>query len=224
MLARLLSVLIIVGSIVLAVYIRQQDLKKTPKSQQELEDEAAMTGPEISAEDVFKFDKSKCPAGVAILTMGDVYLRGVLEKDQPFRALLNWYKCHAIRKGDLVLYRYSQHSDPVVRMVTAIPGDKFRVVKNKEMGAWNLKVNGILVRAHEAENKNRSYYFGAELPPPLGLYERANKGVLKSERVIISSSFPPGNMDSGTLGVISLEDIIGKVVLMDQIKNGRAKK
>ena len=58
------------------------------------------------------------------------------------------------------------------------------------------------------------YFFGAsnpKLPPPLKLLEKSRDGTLLDREIIIFSEVPPGNRDSGTLGVVNLNDVVGKV-------------
>ncbi len=156
--------------------------------------------------DSLAFDGSQCPAGEISLTMSDVYMRGVLEQGQPFRTLLNWYACNAPTSGDLVLFRISPVSDPVVRRVVAVPGDKISVVKDEGKNGWNLEINGNVIKAD-----GKPYFFGADVPPPLSLYAKSREGQIRDGEVIVFSSFPPGASDSGTLGAVSLKDILGKV-------------
>ncbi len=156
--------------------------------------------------DSLDFDRSKCPAGELSLTMGDVYMRGILEKGQSFRTVLNWYACNPPASGDLVLFRISPVSEPVVRRVVAVPGDKINVVKDESDNGWNLEINGSVV-----ETEGRPYFFGADVPPPLSLYAKSRDGQIRDGEIIVFSSFPPGESDSGTLGAVSLKDVLGKV-------------
>ena len=60
------------------------------------------------------------------------------------------------------------------------------------------------------------YFFGAETPPTLSLYVQSSGGVLRSGDVIILSTLPPGDSDSGVFGVASIVDLLGKVDLSSQ--------
>ena len=57
------------------------------------------------------------------------------------------------------------------------------------------------------------YSFGGERPPPLKLAEESRKGIVGNGEVILFSSFPPGDRDSGTFGMISTVDIVGKAIV-----------
>ena len=154
-----------------------------------------------------------CPGETKNQKMTDVYMRGVLEQNQVYKLATNWYWCNPVEREDLVLLKFSQSLDPVVRSVYGIPRDKFKVVFNKKQSAWNVEINGDLV-----EFNGQPYYFGSgdpKLPPPLKLLEGSRKGLLLDREIIVFSSFPPGDRDSGTLGVVNLNDALGKVILIE---------
>ena len=83
------------------------------------------------------------------------------------------------------------------------------VVQVEETGDWQLKINGKPVTGAKGER----YSFGGELPPPLKLAEESRKGIVGKDEVILFSSFPPGDRDSGTFGIISTVDIVGKAIV-----------
>lgn len=140
--------------------------------------------------------------------MADSFMDGLVKKGQKIKILTNWYACHALERGDLVYYQYSTNFDPVVKVVRAIPGDKFKVTRDKDKGAWNLAVNGEVLMDEAAQ---APYYFGANPSTVLSLYEKENNGVLKDGDVIVLSNVPPGSSDSGLFGVASVSDIVGRV-------------
>ncbi len=154
-----------------------------------------------------------CPGEVVELAMPDPLMDGLLKKDQKFRVTINWYACHSIERGDLVYYQYSSSLDPVVKVVRAIPDDKFEVTRDKKAGAWNLTVNGELLMDEASQTP---YYFGAKPTAVLSLYEKANDGVLKDNDVILLSNVPPGGNDSGLFGVANVDDIVGKVEVISE--------
>lgn len=156
--------------------------------------------------EIYNFDLSQCPGKTITVQMNDPYLRGLIEEKSEIEVVLNAFSCQEIKRDDLVLYRYSEFAEPVLRRVVAAPGDTFSV-EEKEGQGWILIVNKKPVVA----NAGGDYIFGGELPPPLALAEESHKGVLGTHEAILFSSFPPGDKDSGVFGVISVSDIIGKV-------------
>ncbi len=157
-------------------------------------------------QELYAFDTEKCPGQTVQMSMTDVYLRGILERGEKFSALINWYRCNSIERGDLVLYRFAHDRDPVVRKIYGVPGDKIVVDFHKGLKAWTLKINDEEVQATDGP-----YFFGGEVPPPLANYAKDHDGTLQPGDVILLSSFPPGSEDSSIFGAIALVDIIAKV-------------
>jgi hypothetical protein len=149
-----------------------------------------------------------CPGETKTLTANDVYMRGVLEKGQPYKVVMNYYDCQPVKDGEYVLYSLSENLDPVVKIVRAVGGDHFKLSKDKKHGAWNLIVNDEMVKN---VTDNQPYFFGGEMPATLSLYEKSHKGVLHNDEVILLSSWAPGDSDSGIFGVFNVTDIVGKV-------------
>jgi hypothetical protein len=90
--------------------------------------------------------------------------------------------------------------------VAGAPGDSFKLVKAANNNSWNIEINGELYMAGD-----KPYHFGSASPPALKLYQDSRDGRLDQGSVLLFSRVPPGDQDSGTLGVISVEDIVGVV-------------
>lgn len=148
-----------------------------------------------------------CPGETKSLINRDPYMPGTLEKEQRFDVITNYYACNPLRRGDLVYFRFSFDMEPVVRKVVALEGDTFELSPDKEKHRWNLIVNGEMITAATG-----NYFFGAETPPTLSLYVKARNGILRAQEAIVLSTRPPGDFDSGTLGIVSVKDFLGKVI------------
>ncbi len=140
------------------------------------------------------------------LVMQDEWMSGTLEKNTEFEALMDWHACHKLVRGDLVLYRVSKSHDPVVLKVAGIPGDTFKLKKDENRNSWNIEINGETLM-----EGGKPYHFGSANPPALKLYQDAQKGLLDKSSVLIFSTKSPGEQDSGSLGVLSTNDIVGLV-------------
>ncbi len=166
--------------------------------------EPKVTGP--VRKEIYNFDPAICPGKVVNFAMADPYMRGIVEEGQVVEVTLNWYACHPMETGDLVLYRFTEFGDPVIRRVVGKPGDKFALISQKGAG-WYLKINGKVVNG-----VNGGYFFGdPNYPPPLSLAEVQKKGVIAKTDLIVFSSFGPGEKDSGVFGMVSVSDMVGKV-------------
>lgn len=179
----------------IGVYFLQKKKSHAPESSTQTQMTDAGEGP--------------CPGETVELEMQDVYMRGVLEEGAQFKAVMNWYACNPLKKGDIVLYRYNNVDAPVVRRVVAVSDDDFKLVFDKKDKDWQLEVNGDLVKAVDGA----PYKFGGAASPPLKLYENATKGKVSGRDVIVFSAFPPGHIDSGMFGAVAIKDIVGKVTL-----------
>jgi hypothetical protein len=144
--------------------------------------------------------------------MNDPYMRGVIEPGQKFKVITNYYDCNPPKDGDMVFYQMHKSMEPVVKFIRGKEGDKFTLTKDKKYNAWNLEVNGEKV--YSAVDKSQAYFFGAPSMPPLGRY-LANHKVIGRGDVILLSSWPPGDTDSGTFGMFNLVDVVGKVELIE---------
>jgi type IV secretory pathway protease TraF len=147
-----------------------------------------------------------CDGEVEEFVMQDHWLSGVLERGQEYTALSDWRGCHKLMRGELVLYRVSKSHDPVVKIVAGAPGDSFKLKKAANNNSWNIEINGELLMSGD-----KPYHFGSANPPALKLYQDSRDGRLDQSSVLLFSRVPPGDQDSGTLGVISIEDIVGVV-------------
>jgi len=156
--------------------------------------------------ELYNYNPNLCPGETIPFQMNDSYLRGLLEKGTKVQVRINWYACHPIERNDLVLFRYSEFEDPVIRRVVGIPSDRFQSVFQKKNRSWQLLINDFPVFAVKGE-----YFYGDDDVPLLALAEKDKRNVLGPDDVIIFSSFPPGHKDSGELGLVSIKDLVGKV-------------
>jgi hypothetical protein len=140
------------------------------------------------------------------VTMGDSLMSGIIEPGEKIQVLMNYYECNPLQRGDVVLYRFSQMVNPVIKIVRAIEGDKFELEKDEVKSAWNLLVNGDKVMHGE-----EPYFFGGATKPTISLYEKSRNNVLAKDEAIVLSNVPPGGSDSGIFGLSARIDIIGKV-------------
>lgn len=151
--------------------------------------------------------ESECNVETKVFAANDDHMSGVIDNGQEFDVALNWYKCHAVERGDVVLYKFSNTKDPVARFVRGVPGDRFKLVRAP--GHWNVEIDGDVLESSDG----RPYVFGSDVSPVLSLYEKSSKGILDADTALVFSRHSPGGFDSGVFGAVSIQDIIGKVDL-----------
>jgi hypothetical protein len=153
--------------------------------------------------------QSNCEVREETASINEPIMDGLLAANSKVKYFYGWYNCHNPSKGDLVLYRYSYKTEPIVRVVRAVEGDHFKLLPDSKRHAWNLLVNDEKVMAKEG-----AYFFGAETPPTLSLYVKSHGGTLRAGELILLSSVPPGSLDSGVLGIRQVRDVLAKVELV----------
>jgi hypothetical protein len=147
-----------------------------------------------------------CPGVTQTLDVKDSFMPKHFPLGAKFKLLANWYACHEVERGDQIYLRYSFKFDPVIRTVYGVPGDKFEIFKDPIHAAWNISING----ARMEDAPNFLHFFGNENPPLLSLYVKSGKGVLEPKNYIVFSETSPGAFDSGTLGLVNVDDFLGK--------------
>lgn len=197
--ALVVSVVIALSAIGVFVYLRTRPPAKVPNIVTQL------GGQPVAS--IYQFDQDICPGPAVDFKNLDVHLKGAVDAGETVRVILNYYACHPPQVGDVVLYRYSWHHEPVLKRIVAVPGDEVDMVVDPEGRGWNLVLNGKVY-----ESSGRRYHVGvSKHPPPLKLYADANSKKLQPEHLVVLSTVPPGDKDSGYYGVVSIHDIVGRV-------------
>jgi hypothetical protein len=150
--------------------------------------------------------KAPCPGETITAEMKDPYMKGIIEPGETFKVITRWYACHPAQKNEIVYYRFSSAQTPVARIVRATEGDTFHLQLDKNHRGWNLLINGETIQYN-----SEPYFFGAETPPPLFLFEKSRHGIVGPHEAIVLSSWPPGDTDSSLFGLVNSVDFVGKV-------------
>jgi hypothetical protein len=154
-------------------------------------------------------DPGPCPGEVLRRKANDPRMKGVLEPETPIQITLNFYACNPIERDDLVLFRFHFDQEPVIRMARGIPGDRFNVLPDESTGRWKIEINGKLLKLKDGS----TIIFGANgTHPPLLTAARERDHRLAENEVILLSNATVGQLDSRNIGLISLYDVVGKVI------------
>ncbi len=159
-------------------------------------------------------DRRGCAKMQKTFTMDDGELPGVLAQGERFDVDLNWYSCHGPQQGDTVLFQVAKQMPPKTKIVRAIAGDRFDVRQNQAKDHWNIFVNDRMV----LDFQGQPYSFGGASSPTLALFKDARKGRMREGEVMLLSTRSFGNNDSGTMGVFSMRDVLGRVILKERQK------
>ena len=116
-----------------------------------------------------------------------------------------FYDTHEVQRGDIVVCRFSFRQDPVIKLVRAVPGDRFEL---KDLGD-----GGALLLINGAELKNssgRPYKFSGKRKQMLSLYAKDYKGVIPANSYLLLGNLAEGSLDSSRFGLAGRDAIIGK--------------
>lgn len=134
------------------------------------------------------------------------------------RVLTTWRECGVkIEREMIVAFKASTTVTPRLRIVAAAAGDMFRLEQAPHKQFWYINVNDepfqeILTPPTNGSSRQEiRYHFGSAAPPALRLYEQAHEGMLDATSVVLLSAKSPGELDSGTLGVVNIADIVGVI-------------
>ena len=145
----------------------------------------------------------------AITSVNDIVnggsMSGILENGQHITILEGYYKCHEVQRNDLIIYKYAGNIDPLVKIVRAVPGDR-----------WSLKMasEGYEIIVNDSPLKNSAgvvYQIPAGNIKILNLYVTSYP-VIPQDTYLILGNLPEGTLDGTRFGLISKNDIVGKVI------------
>lgn len=120
------------------------------------------------------------------------------------QALKDYYSCHAIQKGDMVIFKIG--SDALIKIVKGLPGEQFLLQKD-ETELWNIIINGEKVKNSEG----MPYAFNEDHYRILHRNETAYTNIIPEGAYLLLGDWPEGTDDSSVFGFIGKNNIIGKV-------------
>jgi len=103
-----------------------------------------------------------------------------------------------ILRGDLVIFRTGACNQPVIKIVKALPGDRF-AVKN-----GYISVNDGKLTTSTGED----FRLAESRARMLALYEKRFNGVIPPDSYLVLGDNPSGALDSTRIGLVHRSDII----------------
>lgn len=152
-------------------------------------------------------NEAACAVKKEVRTVKGESLDGIIAPGADVTLLRNYYDCHKVERGDIVAYDFSGNEDPLVKRALGLPGDRF-AVKNGSGGAKGIFINGIELRTTRAA----PYSLTENVARILELYERDYGGTIPADAYLILGNLPQGTVDSTQFGLVSGDDLIGKIV------------
>ena len=132
-------------------------------------------------------------------------LNPFIKPGQGIEALFGYYKCHKIKRGDVVLFDYAGDKNFIIKIVKGIPGDKFELRKSD--GGWNIIINDNIIKNSE----NKPYLILGNAYKMLSLYEKDYKGIIPEDAYLLLGNRISGSIDSTAFGLVNKSGIVAKV-------------
>lgn len=134
-------------------------------------------------------------------------LAPLLNDGDSVKIYYGFYDTHEIQKGDIVVCRFSFRQDPVIKLVRAVPADRFEL-KELEDGGALLLINGAELK----NSSGRLYKFSGKRKQMLLLYAKDYKGVIPANSFLLLGNIAEGSLDSSRFGLVDREVVIGKAM------------
>ena len=106
------------------------------------------------------------------------------------RAEYGYYSCNDVQRGDVVLVKYTGHDNALIKIIRALPGDKFEL-KQEENSSWHILINGEVLTNSAGE----PYSFSGQTAHNLKLYEVSYKGILPANSYLVFGDQIAGSTD-----------------------------
>jgi signal peptidase I len=147
----------------------------------------------------------ECPVRVNQRIVRGNSLEPLIKNGETVKILFGYYRCHEIKRGDVVVYSYAGNKNQLIKIVKSLPGDKFNLQKTE--GGWHILINGETLKNSE----NNPYLLDESRQRILSLYERDYKGIMPENTYLILGNLTEGTFDSTHFGLVYKSDILGKV-------------
>jgi len=130
---------------------------------------------------------------------------GIVDEGKKVKILYGYYGCNPAQKGDVVAYNYSGNPNLIIKTVWGVPGDVFKL--RMDNGKWEIMLNNNIL----ANSNNQPYLLDNGEAKMLKLYEKDYQGKIPLDTYLILGNITRGSLDSTRFGLVSKDDIAGKV-------------
>lgn len=127
-------------------------------------------------------------------------LSPLIEQGTELTILWGYQKCGEIQRDDIVAYAFAGKNDPIIKIVKAVPGDAWYVTDKK------IFVNNEIL----SNSQDQAYYLSSKQENLLKHYAKSYP-VIPSVTFLLLGNGVTGNLDSRRFGLVSKDDILGKI-------------
>ena len=146
-----------------------------------------------------------CISGVEERIVQGNSLSGLIDSGSKVRVLKDYYQCNNPLREQVVAYNYSGDKNPIIKIVKGIPGDSWEVFRKS--GGYGILVNGQVLK-----NSLREEYFISDSQSKMLLLYTSDYPVIPQDSYLLLGNLVSGSIDSTRFGLVSREDIMGRVV------------
>jgi signal peptidase I len=120
--------------------------------------------------------------------------------------LEGYYRCNAVRRGDVVALRYGGDKSPLSKVVHGVPGD--RLALEVTARGERLSINGQVAKTSEGV----PFEIDAAADRMLRGYVRGFGGVIPKDAYLVLGDRSGRTVDSRRFGLVARADLLGLLV------------
>ncbi len=155
-------------------------------------------------------EKPSCVKEIKEFTVRGGSLTDLINAGEKVKILFGFYDCNEIKREDVVAYDYKGNSNLIIKAVKGLQGDEFSV-ESKEDDGWIIKINSRTV----VNSKGEEYVLDEAEHKMLALYEKDYQGKIPPKTYLILGNLVNGSVDSSRFGLVSKDNILGKVLVTE---------
>ncbi|KKU19698.1 MAG: hypothetical protein UX29_C0001G0081 [Parcubacteria group bacterium GW2011_GWA2_46_10] len=149
-----------------------------------------------------------CVTGVEERIVRGSSLTGLVEDGETVQIYFGYYKCNEVQREDIVIYNYAGDTNPIIKVVKGIAGDKFDLEETAGDG-WHILINGGVLKNSEGQ----PYLIDGKGFKMLSLYSKDYDHVIPDNAYLIMGNQVNGSTDSTRFGLVHKDDFLGMVLL-----------
>ena len=158
-----------------------------------------------------KTGSASCAIHSAIKTVRGGSLDPLFHDGDQVEALVGYYTCHPVERGDTVIISWAGHDTPIIKLVRGVPGDTFRMKEDTERHVWSVIVNDEVL----TNSEGRPYEIPDEHAKLLRLYAEDPSGIIPSGAYLVLGNMPAGSLDGTRFGLVGKDEFIAQAVRLE---------
>ena len=142
--------------------------------------------------------------------IGKSSLPGIVETGDEVKVFSNYCQSNDIKRGDIVLYRADLKSEPIIKIVKGIPGDKLGLQGDEKV--WNLLINDETLTT----SKGKTYEISNKDGEALITHLQKSMGIIPPGEYLLMGNTVEESDGGSFFGLVKISDIIGRVIIDKQ--------